>query len=75
MCDYLYKLEPIKTYLANSIKGKKVHFRCDCVLGIDVIGDVIDWEMYQNEIIWTIKIEDKTIKIGENHPNMNMEIL
>lgn len=68
-------MSPIKTYIANTIKGKTVHFRCDCVLGIDVTGTVIDWELYQNEIIWSVKTPDRVIRIGENHPNMKIEVL
>ncbi len=69
-------MTPIKTYIANSIVGKKVHFKCDCLLNIDLIGVVKDWELNQNEIIWDVLTESgKVIRIGENHPNMNIEVL
>ena len=69
-------MTPIKTHLAKSLVGKKVHFRCDCVLNIDMIGVVKSWSLYQNEILWDVLTENgKMIKIGENHPNMNIEVL
>lgn len=69
-------MTPIKTHLAETIVGKRVHFRCDCVLNIDVVGVVKGWSLYQNEILWDVLLDSgKLIKIGENHPNMNIEVL
>lgn len=69
-------MTPIKSYLAESLVGKKVHFQCDCVLNIDIIGIIKGWGMNQNEILWDVLIDNgKLIKIGENHPNMNIEVL
>lgn len=69
-------MTPIKTHIANSLVGQKVHFKCDCLLNIDLVGVVKDWELHQNEIIWDVMTDSgKLIKIGENHPNMNIEIL
>ena len=69
-------MTPIKTYLAETMVGKRVHFRCDCVLNIDVVGVVKGWSLYQNEILWDVLLDNgKLIKIGENHPNMNIEVL
>ena len=67
---------PIKSHLAESLVGRRVHFQCDCVLNIDIIGVVKDWEMNHNEILWDVLTDSgKLIKIGENHPNMNIEVL
>lgn len=45
-------------------------------MNIDVTGVVKSWSLYQNEIIWEIYTDNgKIIKIGENHPNMNIEVL
>ena len=69
-------MTPIKSYIANSIIGKKLHFKCDCLLNIDVIGTVKDWSLYQGEIIWDVYTDSgKLIKIGENHPNMFIDEL
>lgn len=69
-------MTPIKSYLANTLVGKRVHFQCDCVLNIDVIGSIKGWSLNQGEILWEVVTDEgKMIKIGENHPNMNIEIL
>ncbi len=69
-------MTPIKSYIANSIIGKKLHFKCDCLLNIDVIGTVKNWSLYQGEIIWDVYTDSgKLIKIGENHPNMFIDEL
>ena len=69
-------MTPIKTHLTESLIGKRAHFRCDCVMNIDVVGVVKGWSMYQNEILWDVLLDNgKLIKIGENHPNMNIEVL
>ena len=67
---------PIKSYLADSLVDKQVHFRCDCLLNIDVIGTVKGWKINNNEILWEVHTQNgKIITIGENHPNMYIKIL
>ena len=67
-------MTPIKSYIADGLVGKRYHFKCDCLLNIDVIGTVKSWETHQGEIIWSIHTDEgKVIRIGENHPNMNIE--
>lgn len=67
-------MTPIKSYMADSLVGKHLHFRCDCVMNIDVIGTVKGWSVYQGEIVWDIYTDNgKVISIGENHPNMFIE--
>ena len=59
-----------KKYLAEKIVGKKIHFVCDCLMDIDVTGTVVDYEVVSNEIIFSIDVNGKIIKLGENHPNL-----
>jgi len=67
-------MTPIKTYMADSLVGKRFHFRCNCLLNIDVVGTVKGWSLYHGEIIWDVYTDSgKFIRIGENHPNMNVE--
>ena len=67
-------MTPIKSYMADSLVGKRFHFTCDCVMNIDVVGTVKGWSLYQGEIIWDVyTTTGKFIRIGENHPNMNIE--
>lgn len=66
----------IKSYLAETLVGKRVHFQCDCILKIDVIGSIKGWSLHNDEILWDVLTDNgKIIKIGENHPNMNIEVL
>ena len=50
--------------------GKTFRFTCDCLMPIDVVGVVKDFEISNNEIIFIVDANGKYIKIGENHPNM-----
>lgn len=69
-------MTPIKTYIADTLVGKRLHFKCDCLLNIDVFGTVKGWSLYQGEIIWDICTDNgRIIKIGENHPNMFIDEL
>lgn len=66
----------IKTYIADTLVGKRLHFKCDCLLNIDVVGVVKGWSLYQGEIIWDVYTDSgKIVKIGENHPNMFIDEL
>lgn len=67
-------MTPIKSYVADSMVGKKFHFKCNCIFNIDLIGTIKGWDIHENEIIWNVYTDKgKMIKIGENHPNMNIE--
>lgn len=69
-------MTPIKTYIADTLVGKRLHFKCDCLLNIDIVGIVKGWSLYQGEIIWDVYTDSgKIIKIGENHPNMFIDEL
>lgn len=69
-------MTPIKSYIGQSLRGRHVHFKCNCIMNIDITGIVSGWEIVDNEVIWSVVTDNgKTIKIGENHPNMNIEIL
>lgn len=61
-----------KKYIASKLLGQKLHFNCDCLIGIDVVGTVVDYEIYRDEIIFLIDVDGKIIKIGENHPHMRV---
>jgi hypothetical protein len=42
---------------------------------MDFFGYIKDYEISNNEIIFLIDNKGKIVKIGENHPNMYIEIL
>lgn len=65
-----------KEHIMSIFKGKAVHFKCDCLLGLDVRGVVVDTEMMGSEIIYILKTKDgKYIKVGENTPGLRIEFL
>lgn len=69
-------MKSIKTHIGEMLFNKKVHFYCNCIMNIDVTGIVKGWKVVSNEVIWEVELSNgKMIKIGENHPNMSMEIL
>ena len=65
----------IKKYIAEQFKGNTYHFKCDCILSLDVKGTVVDFEINNDEIVLIVSTEDKIIKIGLNHPNLKIKKL
>lgn len=61
-----------KDYIAKQIIGKKLHFKCDCLFPLDHTGTIKDYEIVNNEIIYIVDVGGKIIKIGENHPNLQV---
>jgi hypothetical protein len=59
-----------KKYIASQIIGKKLRFQCDCIIKMDVVGVVVDYELISNEIVFLVDVNGKIIKIGENHPDL-----
>ena len=64
----------IKDLLANQLLYKQVHCVCNCIVPMDFFGYIKDYEIINNEIVFLIDCKGKIIKIGENHPNMYVEI-
>ena len=65
----------IKDYIAKQLLNKTFHFKCNCLVKFDIIGKVVDYEIVNNEIIFIINSDNKMIKIGENHPNLEIYII
>lgn len=63
----------IKNYIAEQIKGKRLHFSCKCLFPFDFIGEVKNYTIKNNEIIFNVDKDGKMIAIGENHPNLTVE--
>lgn len=66
-------MQQIKDFIARQLLYNKYHFKCNCLIPIDITGMVVDYEIVNNEIIWLVDFNGKIIKIGENHPNMMIE--
>lgn len=62
-----------KQYIAKQLIGKRLHFKCDCLIPLDHMGVISDYEIINNEIVFIVVINGKPIKIGENHPNLMVE--
>lgn len=65
----------IKDYIGKSFIGKKLHLKCDCIVGIDITGNCIKYEISGAEIVLIIEKDSKHIPIGLNTPNLQIEIL
>lgn len=65
----------IKNYIGQSFIGKYMHLTCDCIMGVDVIGECVSYTINSDEIILMIKSKDKLIPIGLNSPNLKINVL
>lgn len=65
----------IKDYIGQLFVGKKLHLKCDCIVGIDITGPCISYEISGNEVILIIEVNSRHIPVGMNTPNLNIEIL
>lgn len=61
-----------KNFIAEQLIGKKLHFKCDCLFPLDHIGVIKDYEIVNNEIVYVVDVNNKLIKIGENHPKLQV---
>ena len=68
-------LKLYKQYVQDYFKNKNVRFVCDCIFNINIKGQIVDTEIVNNEIIFILFIDNKKIQIGENTPNLKIEIL
>ena len=65
--------ESLKDYIAKLMIGKKFHFKCDCIVSMDLIGVIKDYEIINNEIIYLVESKGKILRIGENHPKLHVK--
>ena len=63
----------VREYIAEQFKDNKYHFKCDCILALDIVGKVVDYILEKDEIVLLVSVENKIIKIGLNHPNLKIE--
>lgn len=72
---FLYMMD-IKKYIAEQFLGNTYHFKCDCLMALDITGVVLDYSLTEHEIILHISLideEEKIVKLGLNHPNLTIE--
>lgn len=68
-------MTPIKEYIATQLLYKKFHFKCDCLIPLDTIGYVNDYEISGNEIILIVNSNGKILHIGLNTPSLVVQEL
>lgn len=66
-------MTPIKDHIAKCFLGKTFRFTCNCIVNLDITGEVKDYEISKNEIILLILSNNKIIKIGLNTPSLFIE--
>lgn len=66
---------PIKQYIAEQFLNKVYHFKCDCLIPIDIIGIVKDYNITKSEIILYVSVNNKVIHIGLNTPSLQIELV
>ena len=47
-------MTPFYDYVAKQLVGKKVHFKCNCIVGLDVTGVCVSYEIAKTEIVFII---------------------
>lgn len=68
-------MKTFKDLLAEQLLYKRVHCKCECIIPLDFFGYIKDYEINNNEIVYLIDNKGKIIRIGENHPNLYIEIV
>ena len=63
---------PIKQYIAQQMIGQAFRFKCECLMPFDVVGRIIDYEISESEIIFTVDVRGKLMQIGTNHPKLHI---
>lgn len=66
-------MTPIKNYIAEQFINKTYHFVCDCIIPLDVIGVVKDYEVIGHEIILLVSSNNKLIHIGLNTSSLQIQ--
>lgn len=61
-----------KDYIATEMIGKKLHFKCGCLVPLDHDGIIVGYSISSNEIVFDVEVDGKIINIGENHPDLKV---
>lgn len=66
----------IKDYIGKHFINKRLHLKCDCIIGIDVTGICTEYKVVNNEVVLILNNDEKRkIPIALNTPKLNIEIL
>lgn len=65
---------PFREYIAQQFLNKRFRFVCHCLMALDVVGTVLEYELLEAEIIFHVQTDSgKIIRIGSNHPTLQIE--
>ena len=64
-----------KDYIKSIFKGKKVRFRSDCIVKIDITGTVIGFDHSGSELIFLVNTGERIVKIGENTSKLEIDFV
>lgn len=65
-----------KKYVGDALLNRKVRLACDCIIGLDVIGTVVNYEIVGSEIVYLLATDDgKLIRVGENTPDLRISVM
>ena len=68
-------MTPIKEYIGGLFIGKTLHFKCDCLIPIDVIGTVREYEVVGHDVVLYVETSGRIIHIGLNTPSLQIDII
>lgn len=66
-------MDSIKTYIARQFLNKRYHFKCECLIPLDFVGEVKDYNIEQDEVLLYVELNNRLITIGLNHPKLMIE--
>lgn len=56
--------------------NKDVHLTCDCIIGLDVVGTVVNYEIVGSEIVYVLSTAGgKLVRVGENTPDLKISMM
>ena len=65
-----------KQYIGSTLLNRKVRFTCDCIIGLDVVGTVVNYEVVGSEIVYLLATDDgKLVRVGENTPDLRISVV
>ena len=63
----------IKEYIAKQFINKSFHFKCDCLIPLDITGTVKDYKIAGSDIILIVDTTNKLIRVCLNTPSLQVE--
>jgi len=66
-------MKPIYNYIGDLMVGNTYHFKCDCLMALDVVGKVLGYTVHGSEMLLDVDVSGRLIQIGTNHPNLEIE--